>query len=165
MSFLLCISTAFLLLTGCVSEQTTIKEKRVVEVAQKKDSLPMATILNVTTQGTPQNYTFSVEVSSPDTGCEQYANWWEIITEDGVLIYRRILGHSHVNEQPFLRSGGAVAISENQVVLIRAHLNTTGYGTSVFKGSVSKGFTKSVMPKNFATNLANQQPLPRNCAF
>ena len=57
-------------------------------------------------------------VASPDTGCDQYANWWEVITEDGALIYRRILGHSHVNEQPFIRSGVGVVIDENQVVIV-----------------------------------------------
>jgi hypothetical protein len=104
-------------------------------------------------------------VRSPDKGCNQYANWWEVLSENGELIYRRILGHSHVNEQPFTRSGGSVTISKDQVVIVRAHMNTSGYGTKTFKGSVSNGFTAFETEQNFANDLANQEPLPSSCAF
>ena len=130
------------------------------------DQAPKASVLSVSSTGSTGNYTFSVEISSPDTGCKQYANWWEVITEDGsTLIYRRILGHSHVNEQPFVRSGRAVSISENEIIIIRDHMNTSGYGTNTFKGSIANGFTAFTVPKDFATELATQKPLPSNCAF
>jgi|GEM_PF-2150998 len=87
-----------------------------------------ADVISVEVSGVDNNYTFSVGITSPDTGCEQYANWWEVISEDGQLIYRRILGHSHVAEQPFVRLGGKVKIDKQQVVIIRAHMNTSGYG-------------------------------------
>jgi len=63
-----------------------------------------AKIISVEVSGVPDNYTFNVGVSSPDTGCDQYADWWEVITEEGELIHRRILAHSHVTEQPFVTS-------------------------------------------------------------
>lgn len=148
------------LLTGCDSDGNNTQE-----ITQTVNNINEASIVSVTTSGESQNYTFSVGISSPDTGCEQYANWWEVITEEGTLIYRRILGHSHVNEQPFIRSGGIVVISENQVVIIRAHMNNSGYGTTVFKGSVAEGFTEQTLDSNFATDLETQQPLPDNCAF
>jgi len=125
----------------------------------------MASIVSVTASGTGDNYTFNVGVSSPDKGCNQYANWWEVITEDGTLIYRRVLGHSHVTEQPFIRSGGTIAIKADQVVIIRAHMNTSGYGTKGFIGSVKDGFTSKDLDEDFAQNLATIEPLPESCAF
>lgn len=125
----------------------------------------LAKIVSVTTSGNENNYTFSVGIKSPDTGCNQYANWWEVVSEDGNLIYRRILGHSHVNEQPFIRSGGSVDITNNQVVIVRMHMNTNGYSIKTFKGSVSSGFLAFETSSDFAENLATQQPLPNGCAF
>ena len=124
-----------------------------------------ASIVSTSFSGNEKSYNFNVGISSPDKGCEQYANWWEIITEDGTLIYRRILGHSHVNEQPFIRSGGIVPITANQSVIIRAHMNTSGYGTIVYKGSIKSGFTESTLADDFANNLENTSPLPTGCAF
>lgn len=125
----------------------------------------MAKIVSVKVSEHENSYSFKVGISSPDTGCKQYANWWEVITEDGELIYRRILGHSHVNEQPFVRSGGKVKILKSQIVIVRVHMNTSGYGTKTFKGSVTNGFTAFDTNQNFAKNLANIKHLPTDCAF
>lgn len=122
-------------------------------------------ITNVDTSGEENNYQFSVGIKSPDTGCNQYANWWEVISEEGVLIYRRILGHSHVDEQLFVRSGGPVAIEKDQVVIIRAHMNTSGYSTQIFKGSIANGFSENTLAGDFAIELETTEPLPSNCAF
>ena len=124
-----------------------------------------ASIVSVSVSGNEGNYTFNVGISSPDTGCKQYANWWEVISEDGKLIKRRILGHSHVNEQPFVRSDSGIQIKNNQIVIVRGHMNTSGYGTIVFKGSVKTGFSKTTLDKKFASNLSTVTPLPTSCAF
>ncbi len=79
-----------------------------------------AEIVSVVVSGNENGYSFSVGIKSPDTGCDQYADWWEIISEDGNLVYRRVLAHSHVDEQPFVRSGGPVAVTKEQTVYIRA---------------------------------------------
>ncbi len=124
-----------------------------------------AEIVSVSVTGEENRYSFSVGIKSPDTGCDQYANWWEVISEDGNLIYRRILAHSHVSEQPFVRSGGPVAIKKDQIVYVRAHMNTSGYGEKVFKGNVAEGFKESTLDKTFAMQLETTPPLPCGCAF
>lgn len=129
-----------------------------------KDTI-VAKILSVKYSGNSGNYNFQVMISSPDTGCNQYANWWEVLTDDGILIYRRVLGHSHVSEQPFVRSGGGVTISHDDIVIVRAHMNSTGYGNQVFKGSVKDGFSTFEMQDKFAADVETQEPLPSSCAF
>ena len=124
-----------------------------------------ADIVSVTVSGQPQAYTFNVGISSPDKGCNQYANWWEVISEGEELLYRRILAHSHVNEQPFVRGGGPVAIKSDEVVWIRAHMNNSGYSGDTFKGSVEDGFSKVAMPEGFAAAVEKNDPQPGACAF
>jgi len=124
-------------------------------------------IVNVTATGSEDNYTFSVTISSPDTGCDQYADWWEVISEDGDLLYRRILGHSHVGG-PFTRSGGPVPVSANTVVWIRAHMNNTGYGENegiMYRGSLECGFKATPAPPDFALDIELEEPQPGICPF
>ncbi len=104
-------------------------------------------------------------MQSPDTGCDQYADWWEVIAEDGTLIHRRVLLHSHVTEQPFTRSSGPVEVPSDQPIIVRAHLSTTSYGTQAMRGTISGGFEAISLPDGFATQLAEQEPLPQGCDF
>ncbi len=129
------------------------------------EAVVSADIISVQVSGEPGAYQFSVEITSPDTGCDQYADWWEVISESGDLLYRRILTHSHVAEQPFTRSGGPVAIDPGATVWVRAHMFPTGYGGAVFTGSVQQGFAPAEPPPDFAAGLEEQAPLPSGCAF
>ena len=122
-------------------------------------------VTQVEVAGNPGAYTFSVTLSSPDTGCDQYADWWEVFRADSSLVYRRILAHSHVNEQPFSRSGGPADIREDEIVFIRGHMNNLGYGQQVFKGSVKDGFVMDSLEVSYAAGLASTAPLPDDCAF
>jgi hypothetical protein len=122
-------------------------------------------VTEVKVTGDPGAYTFDVTLRSPDTGCAQFANWWEVVDEEGNLLYRRILAHSHVNEQPFTRSGRPVPVAENQTVVIRGHMNNSGYGSTVMKGSVVSGFRQEAAKPGFAESLENIAPQPRGCAF
>jgi hypothetical protein len=124
-----------------------------------------ADVHSVAVSGGEGAYQFSVEIRSPDTGCEQYADWWEVISQDGELIYRRILAHSHVTEQPFTRSGGPAAISPDEVVIVRAHMNNGGYGGIAFQGSVETGFEAIQLESDFAEGLEKADPLPSGCGF
>ena len=128
------------------------------------DSL-FADVLQVSFSGNPLSYSASVTVESPDIDCDQYANWWEVISIKGDLIYRRILQHSHANEQPFTRSGGPVMIDEDEVVLIRAHMHPGGYGGKVLKGSIECGFGEVLLEAGIYDDLATEEPLPTDCLY
>jgi hypothetical protein len=125
----------------------------------------LADVLSVDASGDPNMYQFAVEIASPDTGCDQYANWWEVVNEDGELIYRRVLTHSHVDEQPFIRSGGPVEIGPDTPVWVRAHMHPDGYGGAAFYGTVSEGFEQTDLAPDFADDVAEEEPLPEGCAF
>lgn len=155
----ICFATIYI--SACA--ETNLANVKQQSVQQKVNN--EVKVISVKAQGKPQNYTFNVSISSPDTGCDQYANWWEVLNEEGKLLYRRILAHSHVNEQPFERSGGPVAVNDTQVLIIRAHMNNSGYGTTVFKGSIKDGFKKTQIEANFASGVESQKPQPSGCAF
>ena len=127
--------------------------------------IPVADLVSVAVTGESGNYTFAVTLSSADTGCEQYADWWEVVdVKTGELIYRRILAHSHTNEQPFTRSGGPVPIESGQSVVIRGHMGgiQSNYGGQVFGGSVDSGFQPVA---DSVPSLETVEPLPTGCAF
>jgi len=44
-------------------------------------------------------------------------------------------------------------------------MNTSGYGTQVFRGSVNAGFNESIIEDTFASELGTEAPLPDGCAF
>ena len=125
----------------------------------------LADVVSVEVTGDPGAYRFRVGVLSPDTGCDRYADWWEVIGQDGALIYRRVLLHSHVGEQPFERAGSPVPVEANAVVYVRAHLHPDGYGGAAFKGSAQGGFEPVELVADFAAGLAEVEPLPQGCAF
>ena len=125
----------------------------------------LASVTAVAVTGEPGNYNFSVTVQSPDTGCDQYADWWEVIRPDGSLIYRRILAHSHVTEQPFSRSGGPVSIAPDEEIIVRTHMNNSGYAEQVLAGSVNQGLLADSLDTSFAIELETTAPVPDGCAF
>ena len=122
-----------------------------------------ADVTAVEVSGNAGDYTFAVTVESPDTGCGQYANWWEVVSPDGdELIYRRILAHSHTDEQPFTRSGGPVPIASDSTVVVRAHMNTVGYGGQALQGTPAGGFSAVDLPGDFGDDIDEASP---DCAF
>ena len=130
-----------------------------------ENGVPVADITSVAVTGEAGNYTFAVTISSADTGCDQYSDWWEVAdAETGELVYRRILAHSHINEQPFTRSGGPVPIDPAQNVIIRAHMGglQSNYGGQAYGGSVNSGFEPVV---DSLPSLETVEPLPTGCAF
>jgi hypothetical protein len=152
-------------ITPSYQPEASTPESTEVPAVKTEVSNPQAKVLSVDVKGEPGAYSFSVQISSPDEGCSQYADWWEVVSLEGELIYRRVLLHSHVSEQPFTRSGGPVAIDPQTEVLVRAHMNTSGYGNQAMKGSLENGFTPVELSPDFAQELSEQSPLPEDCAF
>lgn len=140
------------------SVAVTTTEKAILE-----DTVQVAHVSAVSVSGDPPNYLFAVEIMSPDEGCNQYADWWEILTEEGELIYRRILLHSHIAEQPFTRSGGPVVVGETDVLIVRAHMVPDGYGGMAFRGSVEDGFQEYELNPGFAAEVEMLDPQPVGC--
>ena len=147
------------LLYSCIERQPFTDDNAPLII----DEDEQAVVKGVSVEGEERNYTFTVTLQSPDTGCEQYADWWEIVDPQFEFIYRRILTHSHVNEQPFSRSGGPVDIFTDEEVIIRGHMNNLGYGELVFRGSVSDGF----FPDTLLTvvDISGTGPQPSGCEF
>ena len=81
-------------------------------------------------------WTFHVTVEHPDTGWEDYADGWDVVTLDGEVLKRtaddpftRLLLHPHENEQPFTRSQSGIPIPLGVTqVRVRAHDLVDGYG-------------------------------------
>lgn len=124
-----------------------------------------ADVVEVSVTGSAGNYSFSVALRSDDLGCKQYADWWEVLSADGTLVYRRILTHSHVSEQPFTRSGGPVDVQPDEVVLVRGHMNTGGYDGGVMRGTAASGFVTVDVEDGFAADVESLNPQPSGCLF
>lgn len=90
-------------------------------------------------QAADGTWTFHVTVEHPDTGWEDYANGWDIITTQGQVIkksvdeaFTRVLTHPHENEQPFTRSqSGLVIPTDVTEVFVRAHDIVHGWGGDI----------------------------------
>jgi hypothetical protein len=81
-------------------------------------------------------WTFHVTVQHPDSGWEDYADGWDVVTPDGTVLkpdpdspFSRLLLHPHQNEQPFTRSQSNIVIPAGVTdVRVRAHDLVDGYG-------------------------------------
>lgn len=77
---------------------------------------------------------FDVTLSHGDTGWDDYADGWRVVTEDGTVLGTRELLHPHVNEQPFTRSLSRVEIPEGtERVFIEARTSVGGWSESRFE--------------------------------
>ena len=153
--------------TEADDDTTSSADDDTTEPADDDTASPIAAhVQAVSTTGDPGDYTFAATLLTSDVDCDQYADWWEVLTPSGELLYRRILQHSHPDEQPFTRDGGPVPVQAGDEVIVRAHMNTAGYGGEAMRGSVSGGFT--IDPKiggDFASAVETQEPLPSDCLY
>lgn len=133
--------------------------------APATDPGAVADVVGVTVTGSEGAYTFAPAIRSDETGCDQYADWWEVLTPDGELVYRRILNHSHPDEQPFTRDGGPVAVAADAEVLVRAHLHPSGFVGQMQRGTARSGFQAVSADPALFPALGRQDPLPQECWF
>ena len=89
-----------------------------------------ADVLKVDVKGVGSDvFKFSVTVRHDDTGWDHYADKWDVVASDGTVLATRILYHPHVNEQPFTRNLGGVAVPAGiSAVTVQAHDSVHGYG-------------------------------------
>jgi hypothetical protein len=123
-------------------------------------------VVAVTATGDAGAYTFAATISSPDVDCDRYSDWWEVLTPEGALVFRRILDHSHAHEQPFTRDGGPVEVAATDPLVVRGHFHPTGYGGAAMEGSVAEGFAPApAIERSFAAAVESQAPQPDKCLF
>ena len=87
-------------------------------------------------QATDGTWAFHVTVRHPDTGWDDYADGWDVLTPNGTVLkpdtdspFTRLLLHPHVQEQPFTRSQSGIVIPPGVTqVRVRAHDLVDGYG-------------------------------------
>jgi hypothetical protein len=101
------------------------------------ESRANADVLHVrAVEGNERSWTFHVTVEHPDTGWEDYADGWDVVTPDGMVLkpdpdspFTRLLLHPHENEQPFTRSQSGIVIPSGVTqVRVRAHDLVDGFG-------------------------------------
>lgn len=120
-------------------------------------------VVAVQVNGAAGAYDFIVQVHGAGNDCSFYVDWWEILSADGRLLYRRVLSPGDAKERSVISTGGPVRIDADTIVWVRAHSHPAGYGVVGFKGSPRTGFRKVEMPPGFAAEMANSPPLPGRC--
>ena len=50
-------------------------------------------------------------------------------------------------------------------IIVRAHMNTGGYGGQSLRGTVSAGLVLAEIAADFAADVEKREPLPSDCAF
>jgi len=129
---------ALLLVSACGSTPGPPAETATATVPpQATEEKGNADVLHVrAVQSGDGSWTFSVTVDHPDTGWEDYADGWDVLTPDGQVLkpdpdspFTRLLLHPHETEQPFTRSQSGIVIPTGASrVLVRAHDLVDGYG-------------------------------------
>lgn len=97
-------------------------------------------------QTSPGIWRFSVTLSHPDTGWDDYADGWDVVLPDGSVVkpnsseaFTRTLWHPHVNEQPFTRSQGNINIPQPvNAVTVRGHDIKDGFGGKTLQIELDK---------------------------
>ena len=150
------------LAVGCASIDTLQGDDTGVASTVLSD---VADVVSVEVDSDGDLHTFSVGLLSPDVDCDQYADWWELLSADGSLVYRRILNHSHADEQPFVRTSTPIKLTSNTPLIVRGHMHPAGYGGRMFTGTIGTGFTQYTGKSDIADGLEKQEPLPDGCLF
>jgi hypothetical protein len=125
------------LVAGCAVGNTLPLERQVTATQTAPDTAANADVVRVrAVQQDGGTWTFHVTVEHPDTGWDDYADGWDVVTLEGGVLkpdpesqFTRELLHPHVDEQPFTRSQSGIRIPEGvTMVRVRAHDSVDGFG-------------------------------------
>lgn len=93
-----------------------------------------ADVINATAVARGGTWTVSATVRHADTGWDHYADRFVVVAPDGTVLATRVLGHPHVNEQPFTRSVSGVMIPDGlDYVTVRADDNLDDETGAMFR--------------------------------
>jgi len=124
---------------------------------------PFANMVSVEAHGVSEVYTFQVEVQSNVQLCDHRADFWEVLTPDGVLLFRHLIPVVSRRDGTRTHFGAPVRVAADQPLIIRAHMDPTGYGQDALVGSVQGGFERTQLEWGFAAELEGSFPQPRLC--
>lgn len=92
-----------------------------------------AEIVAATASGSGGLWSVSVTLRHGDTGWDDYADAWRVVTSDGTVVATRELLHPHVDEKPFTRSLAGIEIPSGTVeVFVEARTNADGWNGERF---------------------------------
>lgn len=102
------------------------------------------------TQESGDVWTFSVTVKHDDKGPNHWADWWRVRTPEGRELGRRVLLHSHEDEQPFTRDERIRIPPNLRSVVVEAHDKVHGLGGATVTVDLTKpagqGYTVTRRP-------------------
>ncbi|MBI2219390.1 MAG: hypothetical protein HYU51_19095 [Candidatus Rokubacteria bacterium] len=83
-------------------------------------------------------WAFAVTVRHDDRDPDHWADWWRVRTVTGRELGRRVLLHSHVDEQPFTRDERIRIPRDVRTVVVEAHDKLHGLGGAAVTVDLSK---------------------------
>lgn len=134
--------------------KTVPAQQAPVSAASPLDSY--ADIVSVQTKGGAGAYTFLVKLEGVGIDSGQDVDRWEVLSEDGRLLYRGALSPDDIKERSFASAGGPVPIGADTSVWVLAHTSSAGYAPVGFKGAPRTGFRKTEIPAELATVIAQR---------
>lgn len=90
-------------------------------------------------------YRFNVTLLHDDDGeAPSYADWWQVNSQDGQELGRRVLTHAH-STAPFTRSQVIEIPNGVTIVIVRGHDMLHGYGGQTMRVNLETGETVAVV--------------------
>ncbi|CEL99265.1 unnamed protein product [Vitrella brassicaformis CCMP3155] len=150
-------------------QQAECASNDVANVLRKKKGKhkgpPHADILDLGIKnGTSGGYVLKVRYTSTDKDCTQYMNWYELLDEEGRLLFKRHMTHPHTKfpiwRETLLPVDG---VYDDTTVIVRGHMYPNGYSGKAIKGSIKDGFQPIDLPSDYAREAETGGPEAPEC--
>lgn len=116
---------ALLIFVGCAAIQAHADDVQIIQASF--------------VQGEKGSWNINVTLKHGDEGWKHFSNAWRVVDKQGNVLANRVLGHPHVNEQPFTRGLSNISIPKKiQIVFIEAHDLKHGWAPKRLKVDISK---------------------------